>query len=71
MIGRLQATWVFEPGGWVVKRADGSVLGRGATWGYGRDMYRQVQAIMRKRFGDDFTLELRLAPGEEWGFYPD
>ncbi len=68
--GRVQATWEFEPGGWVVKRPDGSVLGRGRTRGYGRDVYRKVEAIMRERFGDDFSLELRLAPGEEWGFYP-
>jgi hypothetical protein len=69
--GRPEATWEFEPGGWVVRRGDGSVLGRGPAWGYGRDAHRQVEAVMRERLGNDFALAVRLGPGEEWAFYPD
>ena len=69
--GRLEATWQFEPGGWVVRRGDGSVLVRGPAWGYGRDVYRQIEAVLRERFGDNFALAVRLEPGEEWAFYSD
>jgi hypothetical protein len=69
--GRLKATWQFEPGGWVVRRGDGSVLVRGAAWGYGQDVYRQIEAVLRERLGDNFALAVRLEPGEEWAFYSD
>jgi hypothetical protein len=69
--GRLEATWQFEPGGWVVRRGDGSVLVRGPTWGYGRDVYRQIEAVLRERLGENFALAVRLEPGEEWAFYSD
>ena len=67
--GRLEATWHFEPGGWVIRRGDGSVLVRGPAWGYGQDVYRQIEAVLRERLGDNFALALRLEPGEEWAFY--
>jgi hypothetical protein len=69
--GRLEATWHFEPGGWVVRRGDGSVLVRGPAWGYGRDVHRQIEAVLRERLGDNFALAVRLEPGEEWAFYSD
>lgn len=69
--GRLEATWLFEPGGWVVRRGDGSVLGRGPVWGYGRDVYRLIEAVLRERLGDNFALAVRLEPGEDRAFYPD
>jgi hypothetical protein len=69
--GHVHATWEFESGGWVVKRVDGSVLGRGEIRGYGRYIYRMVEAVMGERFGNDFKLELKLAPGEALDFWLD
>jgi len=71
LAGPIQATWEYEPGGWVVKRSDGLVMGRGRARGYGIHVYRKLQAILHDVLGSEFSLETKLTPQDAMSFFPD